>query len=63
MFPHPRMTLYIPCFTSHILVLCKITVASGSKRHDLLLAILLKHRIPLLLLLVRSAKGLEPHYN
>jgi hypothetical protein len=44
-------------------VLCKVTVALLSEGYNLLLAVLLKHRIPLLLLLVGFAKCLESHCN
>jgi len=44
-------------------VLCKVTVALGSKGNDLLLPILLKHRIPLLVGLVRLAQCLQSHYS
>jgi len=57
------MTLQITCSTSHILVFCKVTVALGSERYNLFLSVLLKYRIPFLLLLVGLAKCLEPHYN
>ena len=57
------MTMNISCFPSHILVFRKITIALLSEWNDLLLAVLDEHRIPLLLLLVRTTQGLQPHYN
>ena len=57
------MTFDISCFPSHILVLRKITIALLSEWNDLLLAVFDEDSIPLLLLLVRTPKGLQSHYN
>lgn len=59
-FAHPCMTINLSLTTGLVLVLCEIRLAFLPKRHGLCRAIrLLKHRIPLLSLVVALTQGLQ----